>query len=171
MLKNLQDGLDFLKKKIIEELAAQGHKASGSLERSIELIIEDKGSAMVGKILMNDYSLYLDKGVPASRVPYYPGSGRKLSKYIDALIEWSRYIKPALSEKERKSFAFAVATVAKKEGHPTSGSYAFSSNGRRKAWHENAIEKNLEEFEKILKLGDVLFEHINNLITEFTKAA
>ncbi len=163
--------MDFLKGKIIEELAQQGHRASGALEKSIEVIIEEKGSILIGKILMNDYSYWLDKGVPADKVPYYPGSGRKSSKYIDALIDWSKWIKPALSEEERKSFAFAVATKAKQEGHPTSGSYAFSSNGRRKAWHENAIEKNLEEFEKILKLGDVLFEHINNLITEFTKAA
>ena len=34
--------MDFLKGKIIEELAQQGHRASGALEKSIEALVEEK---------------------------------------------------------------------------------------------------------------------------------
>ena len=163
--------MDFLKGKIIEELAQQGHRASGALEKSIEALVEEKGSILVGKILMSDYSIYLDKGVKPERVPFNPGSGAKSSKYIDALIEWSRWIKPGLSERERKSFAFAVAHTAKREGHPTSGSYAFSQNGRRKSWSEFSIDRNLDEFIEILDLESEFNAELENKISQFTKAA
>lgn len=171
MLKNLKAGLEFLKKTIIDELSAQGHNASGKLLKSIETVVEEKGEALVGKILMNDYSIFLDKGVTADRVPYTRGSGAKRSKYIDALIEWSRYIKPSLAEKERKSFAFAVAHTAKQEGHPTRGSYAFSDNGRRKAFYEHSVEKNMERFLEILDLGSELQEAIDIKLNDLTKRA
>jgi len=171
LTKNLQNGLDFLKSAIIKEITDQGHNASGSLIKSIETIIEDKGSKLIGKILINDYSIYLDKGVRPEKVPYTRGSGGKTSKYIDALISWSKIVKPALSEKERKSFAFAVATTAKKGGHPTKGSYAFSNNGRRKAWSEFSIDNNLDQFVELLELEISLISELENKISEYLKVA
>lgn len=168
MLKDrLQLGLDFLKDKIIEEITQQGHVASGKLIASVESVIQDKGSVLVGKILLNDYSYYLDKGVKAEKIPYTRGSGKKSSKYIDDLIAWGAIVKPSLSAKELKSFAFAVANKHKKEGNPTSGSYAFSKNGRRKAWSEFAIDNNLTAFVEILNLELALVAELENTISKF----
>lgn len=76
--------------------------------------------------MINDYAIHIDKGVKPSRVPYTEGSGAKTSKYIDALVDWIKIIKPSLSEKERLGFAFGIARKAKKEGHTTRGSFKFS---------------------------------------------
>lgn len=138
---------------IKKEITDQGHKASGKLLESIEIVIEETPTGFIGKILMEDYSIILDRGVRAGNVPYRAGSGAKKSKYIDALIEWIKIIKPSLQAKERKSFAFAIAKTAKKQGHPTKGSFKYSKNKRRREWSKYAIDQNLESFEELLDLG------------------
>lgn len=168
---HLREGMEFLKKEMIKELQDQGHSATGKLLASIETIVQDKGNKLVGSILLNDYSIYLDKGVKPEKVPYTQGSGAKKSKYIDALIEWAKTVKPTLSERERKSFAFAVARKAKIEGHPTRGSYAYSSNGRRTGWSEYSIDNNLTKFVELLKLEASIISVMDNAISQFTKAA
>lgn len=151
--KSLQKALDFLVDKIKQEIEDQGHKATGSLLESIETVIEETPDGFIGRILINDYAIILDKGVDRSRVPYSRGSGRKTSKYIDALIEWIGVIKPSLADSEKKSFAFAIAQKAKQEGHPTRNSFTYSKNGRRKEWSKYAIDKNINTFEELLELG------------------
>ena len=165
----LQAGLDFLTAQIIAEIKAQGHVATGKLINSLETVIEQKGTLLVGKILINDYSGILNAGVSPERVPYTPRSGRKTSKYITALINWGRVVKPSLSEKELKSFAFAVAATAKKEGHPTRGSYAYSENGRRKSWAENSIDNNIDRFTEILDLELALVADIESVLNKFSQ--
>lgn len=150
---SLDKALDFLIDKIKTEIEGQGHNASGKLLNSIEKVIEETPNGFIGRIMINDYAIYLDKGVKPSRVPYTEGSGAKTSKYIDALVDWIKIIKPSLSEKERLGFAFGIARKAKKEGHPTRGSYKFSSNGRRKEWSKFAIDQNISSFEELLELG------------------
>lgn len=157
---------NFLAEEIKKELLAQGHNATGNLIDSIEVRIEQTEEGYKGQIWINDYAFILNDGVKAERVPYKPGSGAKTSKYISALEKWVGVIKPSLTDKERLSFAFAIAKTAKKEGHPTRGSYAYSSNGRRKSWAEYAIDKNQKKIEDLLELGNFMSILFDNFVTE-----
>lgn len=125
------------------ELKAQGHVATGRGLASIEaMLTEQSVDRLVAVIMAEDYLVGpVDKGVKASKIPKFSGRGGT-SLRIQGLINWARTVKPSLSRDERKRFAFAVDTKHKKEGNPTRGSYAFSSNGRRKGWIENGIELN-----------------------------
>ena len=167
--KALQAALEFLKGAIQEEIENQGHKATGNLIESIEIKIQRTADGFKGQIFMQDYAFILDKGVKANRVPYNRGSGKKTSKYIDALMVWISVIKPSMGARERKSFAFAIANKAKQEGHPTKGSFAFSRNGRRREWAKYAIDNNIQQLENILDLGNFVAVLIDNAVTDFQK--
>ncbi len=129
-----------------DELNQQGHRATGSLEKSFEAEIKDSDKdGFLGTIFGNDYWQAVDTGVSASRIPYSPGKGRGgTSKYIQSLIEWAAVVKPELSDKERKGFVFAVAAVASREGNPTRGAYSFSRNGERTGFVERTIKKHID---------------------------
>ena len=165
----LKSTLEFVKKAIQEELEAQGHRASGKLIDTIEIKVEPFQGGWKGGIYMQDYAFILDKGVSPQRVPYSPGSGAGSSKYIEALMNWIAVIKPGMSARERKSFAFAIAQKAKNEGHPTRGSYAFSRNGRRKEWAKYAIDQNEKQIEQLLNLGSYVAALVDNFVTEYQK--
>ena len=167
--KNLQDAMDFLKSMIIKEITDQGHNASGNLIRNIDIQIVETGDGFIGRILMPKYSIFLDKGVAASRVPYNRGSGAGSSKYIDALIGWIKKKNLATGDREIKSFAFAIANKAKKEGHPTRGSFAFSKNNRRTEWAKFAITNNLAQFQNLLDLGHFVAASFNNFVDEYQR--
>jgi hypothetical protein len=146
----LQGYLDAIIKTCKDELIEQGHKVTGKTEASFKgVVTETSETSWQGVIYVLESAVILNYGVTANRVPF-GGSGRGgKSKYIQALLDWAANIKPNLSDKERKSFVFAVAKKAKKEGHPTNGSYAFSKNGRRKDWMEFSIgisQENLRDF-------------------------
>lgn len=139
--RNITRAIKWARRAINAELAQQGHRASGKTEGSSYVTVQ--GNLEVGFIAHvwhQDHVAILDKGVKPSRVPYSRGSGAKTSKYIDALIDWIGIIKPSMNKREAKSFAFAIARTAKREGHPTNGSYRFSKNGRRKNWSEHAMK-------------------------------
>lgn len=138
-----------------QELMQQGHYATGKLAETIryEITAQDvEGFEAV--ILANDYWVFLENGVSASRIPYTVGGPRRggTSKYISALLDWAKVVRPELDEKERKGFVFAVAAKHKKEGMPTRGSYAFSKNGRRKGFASevanNTIDKIVAKIER-----------------------
>jgi hypothetical protein len=114
------------------------------------VVTETSETSWQGVIYVLESAVILNYGVTANRVPF-GGSGRGgKSKYIQALLDWAANIKPNLSDKERKSFVFAVAKKAKKEGHPTNGSYAFTKNGRRKDWIKYSIEMNSDNIRDFL---------------------
>lgn len=131
-------GADALILDIRDEIKAQGHRASGRLMDSLEreVIADILNGEWTANILMEDYGRYVNDGVRASRIPYQRGSGRRTSKYIAGLLDWAAIVRPELDEKSRRSFVFAVAAKHAKEGMPTAGSYAFSTNGRRLAFAE-----------------------------------
>lgn len=151
-----------------DELNQQGHRATGSLENSLTFEIKDSDSdGFLGVIFGNDYWEALETGVAASRIPYTPGKGRGgTSKYIQALIEWAGVVRPELDEKERKSFVFAVATVASREGNPTRGSYSFSRNGERKNFVQRTIDKHINILSANLSKGNLA----DRIATEILKA-
>lgn len=150
-----QDLLDQLADQGREEITQQGHVATGRGRDSLEgSIISRDLRKLEGAILAADYMVGpVDEGVKASRVPFSPSTGRGgTSKYIQGLMDWLRVVKPSMSDQERKSMAFAIGQTAKREGHPTRGSFAFSRNGERTGWIRRGLEINAGEVEERLRL-------------------
>ena len=106
--------------------------------------------------LLNDYGMILNFGVEPERIPYTPNSGKKQSKYIDAL---KKYVTKRMgkSGKEAERIAFAIAKKQKKDGMPTKGSFKYSKNGRR----TGAIDATLAES------NDELTQLINNTFEQY----
>ncbi|MCS6930524.1 MAG: hypothetical protein NZM43_13635, partial [Saprospiraceae bacterium] len=125
----LEQQMRILRDLLAKELAEQGHRNTGALERSLTYEVKREGDKVVGAMMANIYAIYLEFGVPANRIPYTPGSGAKRSKYIQGLITY--FTTKGLNPSEAKSAAFATANVHKREGMPTRASFNFSSNGRR----------------------------------------
>jgi len=153
-----------------DEIKQQGHSATGSLERSLEFAISDgEKDGFLGVIFGSDYWRPLETGVSASRIPYTPGSksGKRTSKYIGGLLDWAAVVRPELSEKERRSFVFAVATIQSREGNPTRGSYSFSRNGERKNFVQRTLDKHINKLSAKIAGGDLA----NRLAAEMLKAA
>ena len=146
------------------ELRQQGHKATGRLENSFEVDFDFSDlNRLIARIYVADYALPLDSGVPASRIPYSRPGRAKTSKYIEGLIQWAGVVKPGLNEKQRRSFAFAVATAHKREGMPTAGSYSFSKNGRRTEWIKHGLEEPAQDLGKDLKLFELAAEYFEQI--------
>lgn len=136
--------MNLIKLELQSKLEAQGHgrKGSSKLIDSMEVEIISTANFLVANMLMEDYYVFVEKGVKASRIPYRRGSGRRRSKYIDALIRhWQR---KGLSRRAAKSAAFATANVHKKEGMPTKASFRFSRDGTRTGFLSSTL-KNYEE--------------------------
>ena len=140
---NFNRALDWLVEQGKKELANQGHRATGRAIESLrhEIVLRNE-LPVLGHILVVDYAAILDKGVRANRISYSPTPRNRggTSAFIQSLIEWAAIIRPSFSLNERKGFAFAVATKASREGIPTRGSFAFSSNGRRTGWVKHGLE-------------------------------
>lgn len=137
LIKEVEKVIDLLK----SELAAQGHRNTGSLERSITYSVKRTYEGLLATVSANEYAIYLEFGVPASRIPYTPGSGAKSSKYIAGLINYFK--SKGLQPSEARSAAFATARAHKREGMPTRSSYRFSSNNRRTYFTRTTVEQYL----------------------------
>lgn len=133
---------EILKDALMREWRAQGHFMDGAAVESIEYVVEKTLSGLNIKGYVMPYAGYLDTGVPAERIPYYPGSGRKTSKYISGLMRYAQRRMNISDMKEAKSVAFAIARTHKREGLPSKGSMRFSRTGRRTHWIEDALRKN-----------------------------
>ena len=129
-----------------KELIEQGHEATGNLVNSFEgrtVVLPNK---IVVDILMDDYGTYVNEG----RKP----GGKKVP--INVLVEWIEKRAIANGDKEVKNLAFAIQQTIFKEGSPTSNSYKFSSNGRRKGFIDFVIANELDEV--LDEFGDEIFE-------------
>ena len=135
---------------VVNEWKAQGHNLTGKAISEIETIVKFQVNELQITGLVLDYMAINNQGVTADRIPYYPGSGRKTSKYIDGLIEYAKK-RMGASDKEAKSIAFAIASKHKKEGMPTRASARFSSTGRRTGFIEIALEKNNAKFIELIE--------------------
>lgn len=141
--------LSQIKLEIRKELRSQGHVLTGTLERSIDVVTEETGSALIFLIVMEKYGEAIDTGVASSRIPYTRGSGKKTSDYIEGLKVFWRL--RGLSPKEAERASFATANKHKAEGMPTKTSYNFSKNGRRLGFFSLTIENSLEHIEKAVE--------------------
>ena len=131
-----------LQKRLIAELRAQGHRLTGALEDSISFDVQTDGNTITAVMTALDYGLVMEFGVSASRIPYGGGSGGT-SKYIQGLVRF--FTLRGLGSREALSAAFATAKKHKREGMPTRGSFAFSSNGRRTGFVQNTLEQYLPQ--------------------------
>lgn len=161
----------YLVEAIGENLVAQGHKRTGKLLNSIQYVVVNSLRELGFDVYMEHYGAIVDKGVPANRIPFTIGSGAKKSKYIDALIRWAKTFTFITSHKEAKSFAFAVAMKHKREGMPTSGSYAFSDTGERTDFFTGVVEKKEGIIEEMLLdiIGREIEIVLDDLVNEIQK--
>lgn len=140
-------------KYLIAEFKQQGHELTGAFEREIQSKYEKTLFGTTIQILMPYYGRYLERGVPAARIPFSPNSGRPHSKYIEALIGYAKLRMNVSSEKEATSIAFAIAKKHKKEGMPTKASARFSTTGKRIEFIDDATPEIEKEINKYLLLN------------------
>lgn len=136
---------------VANEWRAQGHELSGAAVKQMETVIREEIATIVIEGYIPDYMAINNKGVSSDKIPYYPGSGRKTSKYIDGLID---YVKRRMgkSDKEAKGIAFAIASKHKLEGMPTKNSVIkHSSTGKRTGFIETALEKSSPKFIELIE--------------------
>lgn len=142
------------------ELIQQGHVDTKKLYNSIDKKVTLKiGQVIRGEISAEGYGLPLNDGVPASKVRYNPFW----------LMGWAGRKRPSLSEKELKSFVFAIWQKHKKEGIPTSNSRIYSRNGYRTKWIERAVKNGAKKFNAEIRKGlqkfaiDLLEQTLNEI--------
>lgn len=126
---------------IAEEWRKQGHRLTGAFEEAMsyevngdELIIYDNTERGYGKIL--------DEGVPADRIPYTVGGGRRggTSKYIQGLASYAQ-LRMGTDSRTALSIAFAIAAKHAKEGMPTINSRRYSQTGKRTKFVEDSVPR------------------------------
>lgn len=163
---SLTDMATFMIQELQKELTDQGHILTGKLRDSIELTdINIRNNSQEAFVSLQSYFEILDQGVRPGRIPFNPGSGRKSSKYIDALIKFWM-LKKGLGQEEATRAAFALAHKHKREGMPTQSSWQFSKNGRRMEFFTRTLDsnKNYDDFEESLldsleRLSDVVLDN------------
>ncbi len=166
---------EYLRLRLGQELADQGHRLSGELVSSLEYKVQTSANGLTLDFFASEYGVYLNEGVPANRIPYTAkrrgSGGRGTSAYIQGLI---RYVqrRMGLRGKEGVSVAFAIARKHKREGMPTAASYRFSKNTRRTGWVDQIIEQSEERISEIVQewVGNELEILISNYIQQ-AKAA
>lgn len=141
---------NILIKELRRQYLLQGHKLTGRLINSIEGIVRLTASGANIAIIMEDYGIIVNNGVPASRIPYSPNkrTGAKSSKYIEGLKRFAA-LRFGLSGKEALNAAFAIARKHALRGMPTRGSFKFSKTGKRTGAIEAAILDTGAEITKI----------------------
>ena len=140
-----------------KELIEQGHEASGNLVNSFEQRVIEVPNSIVIEILMDEYGIYVNEGRKAG--------GKKVP--IDVLIQWIYRRGIASGDKEVKNVAFAIQQKIWKEGSPTSGSFKFSNNGRRKGFIDFVINNELDEVYN--ELEQQVFEGYDDAIATMVK--
>jgi hypothetical protein len=122
---------------------AQGHELTGNAVRQMETKITKTAQGYQIDGYVTDYMASLNTGVPASRIPYSPGSGARSSKYIQGLMDYAK--------KEAQKIAFAIASRHKREGMPTKASARFSSTGKRTQFIQDALQDKEAQFAELIE--------------------
>lgn len=171
MEKELQILADDIAQMAIEAVAnewkAQGHNLTGSAIKNMETVIRFQTNELIIEGFVPEYMAINNKGVLATKIPYYPGSGNKTSKYISGLIE---YVKKRMgkSDKEAKGIAFAIASKHKKEGMPTIKSQKHSKTGRRTGFIEQALDKKEAEMADLINIA--IYQSMTITVESFYKS-
>lgn len=153
---------DVIVSAMVQEIAAQGHKATGKLMQSVVNNTQKLLDGIENEISYLNYGKIVNSGVSANRIPYSRGSGAGQSKFISALMNWVRFkgIAGGLDKNILRA-TFAIARKMKKEGMPTRGSYQFTSNGRRLEWSDYVILTKTPYIET--EIEDISERYIENI--------
>ena len=140
-------------------LKQQGHRLTGKLEQSIEAIIQVNRADYIATIdiYFEDYGGVLNRGIPANKVPYQRGSGKKTSKVVQGLADFAILRQMTTDPAVAIRIAFAILNKWKKEGAPTIASRRYSQTGNR----TGAIEETIKEIEPLI------VEIFNQSVSEF----
>ena len=142
-----------------QQIQLAGHVMTGSLRESVEDRIEETATSATVEILLNDYGLALDQGVPPERIPFDfipPYRGGK-SDYIEGLKRFAQLKLGKNDEKEALSVAFAIANKHKRLGMPVNGASQFIQKTLDAT--ENEITKAVEEY--TAEVFSYLIDNIN----------
>lgn len=122
-----------------KRIVGQGHNLTGRLANSIEYTVEKNGDYTSGLMYIEDYGVFVNVGVSASRIPYGKGGGNRggTSAYIQGLIEFWEH--RGLTGREAIGAAFATAKVHAREGMPSRSSSRFSDSGERTGFVKEAV--------------------------------
>jgi hypothetical protein len=152
MLEKLAEDISVLAISVVaNEWRLQGHELTGAAVKQMETMVRFEINTLIIEGFVPDYMAINNQGVPANRIPYYPGSGRKESEYIKGLMKYVQQ-RMGKSEKESKSIAFAIASKHKKEGMPTKNSVIkYSKTGKRTGFIEQALDKNNAKFIELIE--------------------
>ena len=100
---------------------------TGDLLNSMSSMISTTVTSAKIEVLLNDYGIALDQGVPPDRIPFTPvppyRGGR--SAYIEGLARFATLKLGASSPREALSIAFAIANKHKRTGMPVKGPTEF----------------------------------------------
>jgi len=143
---------NILNEALMDEWEAQGHKATGAVYKEIEYQIKQTTDTFTLSGYMPFYGNIIAAGVPGNRIPYSGRTGRGgVSKYIEALQRYAEWKIGITDPKKSLSVAFAIATVQKKSGMPTPGSFKYSNSGKRKDWVEEAFKNNEDKITEAVR--------------------
>lgn len=137
---------------IKNEWVLQGHHLTGGFEEklSYEIVTEEnKITLFIYDNTEHSHGKILNRGVPAEKIPFNPGSGKKESKYIQGLTKYAK-LRMGATDKEALSIAFAIAYTHLKEGMPSQGSYKYSKTDKRTEFVDDAWIK-VEDIKQILQ--------------------
>ena len=84
---------DILVQALRRQYTLQGHRLTGKLNSSIEAITRLTSTGANITIIMEEYGIIQNNGVPSSRIPYNPNkrTGATKSKYIEGLRKVCRF--------------------------------------------------------------------------------
>ena len=159
---------EMLVKALADKWILQGHNLSGRLIRSIRSKSEIKAREIILELSGESYGNIVNRGVKPENVPYSRGSGRRSSKFIEALMRYVKRRGITRNRKKQKQIAFAMANVMKKEGIPTKNSRRFSEDGTRTGAFESVIMENEEQIIRLFerRFGEGIEEIVFDLERE-----
>jgi hypothetical protein len=158
-----------LRKELLRTWKEQGHHMDGKIVDTMEFVIEQTVEKLSFLAYMFPYGGYIQRGVPASSIPFSGITGRGgTSRYIQALIGYAQK-RMALPDKEAKQVAFAIAHKQKAEGMPTRASARFSSTGKRTDWIGATLERSQQDIERAMfaAASSILSLRFDNMITKY----
>ena len=126
---------DYIKK----EGEDQGHRDTGKMLDTLEIVVNEESGQVTGKLLAEGYAVYLETGIRADRVNYP----------ISVMVSWWR--RKGLGEKDATRAAWATRANHKKFGIPSKASNAFSKTGKRINFVSDGIQKALFEAQNLFE--------------------
>jgi len=160
-LSALQKGAEIINSNIKDQIVKQGHHLTGALEDSLtnKDATSDPNNVILEGLALY-YSVFVDKGVPADRIPFSGSHGSGgTSAYIQGLKRFAM-LRFNVDETEGLKIAFMIANKHKKEGMPTANSYQFSSTGERLNFIEIAKTAATPEADKaVLDAIDTIIDY------------